>query len=48
MVEHGHAWAYTYFTMEYAEAQAKAKYKRLGLWSNPNPINPYEFRKTNR
>ena len=41
------AWHYAYFnkTYSYAEAQRNAQVNRLGLWADPNPINPYQWRK---
>ena len=47
MVKTGNAWHYSYFdhTPAYIEAEKQAKDTKLGLWSKPNPINPYEWRK---
>jgi len=44
-VERGLAWAYVYFTREYEEEEKEAKKERRGLWTDPNPVNPYDFRK---
>lgn len=50
MVATGHAWHYSHFdkTPAYAEAERTARASRFGLWSLPNPVNPYAFRKRNR
>ena len=48
MVKAGMAWHYEHFAKdakEYAEAQQKAKEEKLGLWADPNPIPPWDFRK---
>ena len=47
MVKEGHAWHYAYHdnTKSYADAQAEAKKSKRGLWSQPNPVTPYEWRK---
>lgn len=45
----GMAWHYSRFfeSEQYAAAQREAQQERRGLWQDPNPINPYEYRKTN-
>ena len=50
MVRSGNAWHYSHFdkTPEYAAGEAEARAARRGLWSQPNPINPYDWRKRNR
>ena len=50
MVATGNAWHYSHFdkTPAYAEAQKSAREQNLGLWENPNPINPFEWRKMKR
>lgn len=47
MVRAGMAWHYDYFdkTRSYAEAHRNAQANRLGLWADPNPVNPYQWRK---
>ncbi len=47
MIECGMAWHYNYYdkTPAYIQAQKNAKAKRLGLWADKNPVNPYEWRK---
>jgi endonuclease YncB( thermonuclease family) len=49
----GMSWWYRYYAKEqspddrgrYESAEDEAKARRLGLWQNPNPINPYDWRK---
>lgn len=50
MVRSGSAWHYSYFdkTPAYGAAEREAKGARRGLWSQHNPINPYDWRKANR
>lgn len=50
MVQEGFAWHYSYYdkTPAYIEAERMAKSNKKGLWVDPNPINPYEFRKMNK
>lgn len=47
MIKSGMAWHYSYYNKEkeYAEAEKEARKKKLGLWVDKNPINPYEWRK---
>ena len=48
MVKAGMAWHYEYYAKnakEYAEAQKQAKLAKKGLWADPNPIPPWDFRK---
>lgn len=47
-VRSGMAWEYSYFhrDREYAALQREAQQAQLGLWSQPNPIPPWEWRKT--
>ena len=47
MVQSGYAWHYSYYdkTPAYIEAEKQARADKKGLWADPNPINPYEFRK---
>lgn len=46
-VKKGMAWHFTEHNKEkvYADAQAQAKAKRQGLWVDPKPVAPWEFRK---
>ena len=47
MVQDGLAWHYKHFdnTSEFAHAELEAREKKLGLWSNANPVEPWNFRK---
>ena len=47
MLSEGMAWHYKYHNKEklYAEAEQSARVAKKGLWKDPNPIQPYEFRK---
>lgn len=52
----GMAWWYRYYAKEqspedrgrYESAEDEAKARGWGLWADPNPINPYDWRKENR
>lgn len=48
MIRSGMAWHYDYFdnTPAYKMAQQQAKKAKKGLWADPSPINPYEWRKS--
>ena len=50
MVKDGFAWHYKFYdkTPAYAQAELDARGKKIGLWVDPNPIEPYEFRKAKR
>jgi endonuclease YncB( thermonuclease family) len=45
-VQRGMAWFYAQYGREvaYRNAEAKAKTERVGLWSEPNPVPPWDFR----
>ena len=47
MLENGWAWHFKKYdnTERYARAEINARKKRLGLWSQQNPIPPWEYRK---
>lgn len=47
LLKAGLAWHYKQFSTDktYAEAEKNAREQKIGLWSNPNPIPPWEFRK---
>jgi len=55
-VTDGMAWWYRYYANEqspedqgrYESAEDEARARRWGLWSDPNPISPYEWRKVKR
>lgn len=52
----GMAWWYRYYAMEqppedrgrYESAEDEAKARKWGLWADPKPINPYDWRKGKR
>lgn len=52
-VKIGSAWHYKYYQnqqqpadqISYSNAEADARKNKLGLWRNPNAINPYQFRR---
>jgi endonuclease YncB( thermonuclease family) len=53
LVKAGLAWVYDRYCSEpicesWKNFQLKAKFDKLGLWSNPNPIPPWEFRRQRR
>ena len=47
MIKAGMAWHYDYYdnTPAYKVAQKTAKRQRKGLWADPTPINPHDWRK---
>jgi micrococcal nuclease len=47
MVRDGYAWHYKKYSSDslFANAETEAKMSNKGLWSMPNPIEPWEFRK---
>lgn len=50
MLREGMAWHYSYFNHEkkLSDAQAQAQAARRGLWSQPNPEAPWEWRRKQR
>jgi endonuclease YncB( thermonuclease family) len=46
-VKKGYSWHYAYYykSEEFAQAQNDARVKRLGLWSDNNPVPPWKYRK---
>lgn len=50
LVRTGNAWHYRCFdkTPEYAAAEAEARAARRGLWSQDNPVSPYNWRRAHR
>lgn len=56
MISQGYAWCYERYMPEagpdiqtrYRKAQDEARAKRLGLWIDPNPIEPWLFRRSDR
>jgi len=47
MVNEGLAWHYRKYSksIELARTEAEAKAAKKGLWADPNPVPPWEFRK---
>ncbi len=47
MVQEGMAWHYKFFSKDatVAAAEVKARAAKLGIWSQPNPVPPWDFRK---
>ena len=46
LLKNGLAWRYKYNKdKHYLELQNQAKSKKLGLWSDKNPIDPWQYRK---
>ncbi len=47
MVKEGLAWHYKKYSksVELSRAEAEAKAGKKGLWADPNPVPPWEFRK---
>ncbi len=50
LVAQGFAWVYRKYSndAELLRLEAKAKQKGLGLWAEPNPIPPWEWRRGRR
>lgn len=48
LVEQGMAWAYYKTQPIYQQAEQKARIAKIGLWQDPNPINPADWRKNKR
>ncbi len=46
MVASGMAWVYTRYSSDSAlrSLEQRARHDRLGLWSRPNPVPPWEYR----
>ena len=52
MIETGYAWHYKRFQesqqpsdrISYAEAENRSRQQKLGLWQDPNPIPPWDYR----
>jgi endonuclease YncB( thermonuclease family) len=46
----GMAWHFTEYSKDkrYADAQTEAKEKKIGLWVDPQPVAPWEFRKNQK
>jgi len=51
LVAHGYAWWYKHYAplrTDLADAQAQAHKEHLGLWVNPSPTPPWDFRRSKR
>ena len=50
MIEEGMAWHYTHYdhNKRLAEAEQEARGDRIGLWSDPNPVSPWDWRKAKK
>lgn len=50
LVAAGYAWHYTQFSKsaQLAQAQQKAKLEKKGLWADPHPTAPWNWRKQHR
>lgn len=50
MVKSGHAWVYRHFSKskELLELEREAKREQRGLWTSPDPIKPWEWRRMHR
>ncbi|MBL0686083.1 thermonuclease family protein [Aquimarina mytili] len=50
LLKAGLAWHYKYYSSDkvMASLESTAKKQKIGLWSDPNPINPYNWRKGER
>jgi len=46
LVRHGHAWQFRRYSSDphLAKLQDEARAEHAGLWSQPNPIAPWEYR----
>lgn len=49
-IQRGMAWWYSRYSKDvtYGQAESAAKQQRLGLWAEPNPTPPWEFRRNER
>lgn len=45
IVDNGYAWAFEKYSKRYMSQQSKAKFLKLGLWQQSDPIAPWDFRK---
>ena len=50
MLEEGMAWHYAHYdhNKRLAEAEQEARGDRIGLWSDPNPVSPWDWRKAKK
>ena len=49
LVRNGYAWHYKQYSSDkqLAKLEQEARVKKLGLWKDPSPVAPWEFRKRN-
>ena len=50
LVRNGLAWHFKKYSdnEDYAELENEARQNKIGIWSEPNPVAPWEWRKTKR
>jgi endonuclease YncB( thermonuclease family) len=50
MLTNGWAWHFTKYddSREFAAAEAEARKERRGLWADPKPVPPWEWRKLSK
>jgi len=50
LVKNGYAWQYKYYSKDekLAELELQAREQHLGLWQEPNPEPPWEYRRKKR
>lgn len=50
LVENGWAWHYTRYSNDrrLSELESRARAVRRGLWADPRPVAPWDFRKAQR
>jgi endonuclease YncB( thermonuclease family) len=50
MVEQGYAWVYRRYNRDpqYLRAEERARAAGWGLWSDPNPVPPWQWRRANK
>ena len=50
MLRDGFAWRYVRYDKagEFADAEHEEREKRCGLWVDPNPVPPWEYRRERR
>ena len=50
LIKQGMAWHYKYFNKDkvLAMLEEQAKKSKIGLWSQPNPVAPWEFRRNRK
>ena len=45
LVEHGYAWAYRKYSMDYVSDEEAARKQKKGLWAKANAVAPWDWRK---